>query len=94
MWILYINFGLAPCFQEELVHDIKKSPFHSILCDKYMNKILQMEQMDPHINYWCDGNNKVKTNYFDSQFLRCANADNIVAAIEAALNIGYKILLD
>ena len=50
--------------------------------------------MDLHINYWCDGNNKVKTIYFDSQFLRCANADNIFAAVEAALNIGYKILLD
>ena len=64
MWISYINFGLAPCFKEEFVYDIKKSPIQSILCDKNMNKILQMEQMDLHVNYWCDGNNKVKTSYF------------------------------
>ena len=50
--------------------------------------------MDLHERYLCDGDNKVKTNYFDSQYLRCANADNIVAAIESALNIGYKILID
>ena len=94
MWILYINFGLAPCFKEGLVHDIKKSPFQYILCDKNMNKILQVEQMDLDVNYWCAGNNKVKANYFDSQFLHSVNADNIVAAIEAALNIAYKILFD
>ena len=50
--------------------------------------------MDLDVNYWFAGNNKVKANYFDSQFLRCANAGNIIAAIEAALVIGYKILLD
>ena len=43
--ILYINFGLAPCFKEELVYDIRNFPIQSILCDKNMTKILRMEQM-------------------------------------------------
>ena len=81
----YINFGLAPYFREELLHDIKKSPFYTVLFDESMNKILQTEQMDIYIRYWCERENIVKTKYYDSQFFNRPNADNIVAGIDNAL---------
>ena len=81
----YINFGLAPFFKEQLMYDINKSPFYTVLFDESMNKILQTEQMDLHARYWCEQENQVKTKYYDSQFFRRPNADNIVASIDNAL---------
>ena len=73
----FMNFGLKPHFKEELLCNIKRSPLYSILFVESMKKILQMERIDLYIRCWCDSANKLKTNYFDSQFRHRANADNI-----------------
>ena len=33
--------------------------------------------MDIHIRFWDSENSLVKTRYFDSQFMYCANQDNL-----------------
>ncbi len=81
----YINFGLAPYYREKLVSDIKNSPFYTILFDETLNHMVQEEQMDVHIRYWSEESCMVKTSYFDSQFMRRANAENLTTAINNSI---------
>ena len=71
-----INFGLAPNFKDILTSDISLSPFFSLLFDESFNRVLQQEQMDVQIRYWCTKYQIVKSRYWDSRFLR-PNAENI-----------------
>ena len=82
----YINYGLAPFYRDTLINDIKKAPFYTVLFDETLNKILQEEQMDLYIRYWSETENIVKTRYFDSQFLKRPNAENVAKSIEASLS--------
>ena len=81
----YINYGLAPYYRELLIDKIKQSPFFTVLFDESLNKVLQQEQMDAHIRYWCVNTNRVKSRYLDSQFFNRPNADNITKGIYDAL---------
>ena len=71
-----INYGLAPFYKEKLLSEIKKSPYYTIMFDESLNKILQKDQMDVYIRYWCGESNQVKTMYFDTKFFFRPNADN------------------
>lgn len=81
----FINFGLAPYYKQRLVNSVKESPFYALLFDESLNRVIQTEQMDVVVRYWCGEKNRVQTKYFDSQFFNRANAANIVGGIENAL---------
>ena len=46
-----------------------------------MNSILQEEQVDIHVIFWDSKHSLVMTRYFDSQFMYCANQDNLYQSI-------------
>ena len=81
----YINYGLAPYFRGVLLSDIGKSPVFSLLFDESLNRVLQQEQMDSQIRFWCDDTGRAITRYFYSSFLHRPNADNIVSSINEVL---------
>ena len=64
-----INFGLASCFIEILLSQIKASSFFVISYDESLNKILWNEQMDCIIRFWINKTVVVCSRYFDSKFL-------------------------
>ena len=80
-----INFGLGPYFKDSLISKINDSPYFSLQFDESMNRVLQNEQMDAHIRYWCSESNEVRNSYFDSKFLLRPNCDNITSAIDDVL---------
>ena len=72
-----INFGLASCFIEILLSQIKASSFFVISYDESLNKILQIEQMDCIIRFWNNKTGVVCSRYFDSKFLLWPNSKNL-----------------
>ena len=81
----YFAYGLAPFYKKNLIADIKKSPYYTLLFDESMNRILQTEQMDACIRYWCVKSNMVKTRYLGSEFFNRPNAENIANSIDSAI---------
>ena len=47
----------------------------------HLNTVLQQQQMDIQILYWCPGTQRVKTRYWDSQFGNSGNAENLSEAL-------------
>ena len=72
----YIMYDLAP-YKEELIQKVKASPNYSILLDESLNYCLQDEQLDVQIRFWDKETILVQTRYFDSQFFKRPNADNL-----------------
>ena len=66
--------GLAPCYKNELIKRINDSICDSVLFDEALNSVIQKCQMDVNIRYWDSTERKIKTRYFDSQFLERRNA--------------------
>ena len=79
------NFGIAPYFKEVLKKEIINAPVFSRLFDQSMNCILQNEQLDIHIGFGDDSKCMAVTQYFDSDFRRRSNADNIVTKLQQSL---------
>ena len=86
----YITYGVAPFYKGNLIADIKKSPYYTLYFDESMNRILQTEQMDACIRYWCVKSNMVKTRYLGSEFFDRPNADNIANSIDSASKDGWS----
>ena len=78
----FITYGLAPIYKKNLIAAIKKSPYFTLHFDESMNKILQTEQMDACIRFWCEKSNMVKSRYLDSAFFNRPNAVNIADGID------------
>ena len=70
-------YGIAPEWKQKLIFDINSSPFYSVMFDESMNSELQMCQMDVGIRFWNNDRSLIETFYYDSQFLRPPNAENL-----------------
>ena len=80
-----VNFGLAPCFKDLLLKEIKASDSFRILFYECMNKVLQEEQMDVQIRYWNETAKLVDTQFFDFQFLRQPNVKYVFDCLITSL---------
>ena len=81
----FVTYGLAPFYKKNLIADIKKSPYFTLHFDESTNKILQTEQMDACIRFWCEKSNMVKSRYLDSAFFNRPNAGNIADGIDSVI---------
>ena len=84
-YINYMNFELARYFKDLFLKEIKASDCFGVLFDESTNKVLQEEQMDVQIRYWNKTAKLVDTQFFDSQFLRHPNAENIFDCLITSL---------
>ena len=69
-----ILYGVGPYYKNELTKRIIDSIYYSVSFDEALNSVIQKCQMDVNIRYWDSTKRKIKTRYFDSQFLERRNA--------------------
>ena len=62
-------------FKETLLNGLKEVLYYTTLFDESYNKISKKGQMDLQVHFWDDTGNKVKTSYWNSEFLGKASAD-------------------
>ena len=87
-----ICFGLAPYFREKLLQKIKKSECVAISFDESLNKEFQTEQMDIIVHYFYE--DKVVSQYFDSQFMGHTAATELLQHLKCSLSkFSYSKLL-
>ena len=87
-----ICFGLAPYFREKLLQKIKKSECVAISFDESLNKEFQTEQMDIIVHYFYE--DKVVSQYFDSQFMGHTVATDLLQHLKCSLSkFSYSKLL-
>ena len=71
-----VNYGLAPYFHDVLEKKINCAPYFVAMCDESLNKVMQENQVDLLIRYWGESTNKVRVQFWDSQYLgRSAHLD-------------------
>ena len=71
-----ICFGIAPYFKEKLLHKVKQAECFTVSFDEALNKDFQNEQMDVIVHYFHE--DRVVTQYFNSQFMGHTTADKLV----------------
>ena len=76
-----ILYELALYYKNELIKRINDSIYYSVPFDEALNYVMQKCQMDVNSRYWDSTERKIKTHYFDSQFLERPNADNLLDSI-------------
>ena len=86
------NFGIAPYFKNLLLDEIKASPYYVLSFDESLNTVLQKEQMDVIICYFCSNTGRVESKYFNSEFLGHTRAEDLLEKIEQ-LNLPSKYML-
>ena len=79
-----ICFGLAPYFREKLLQKIKDSECVAISFDESLNKEFQTEQMDIIVRYFYE--DKVVSQYFDSQFMGHTAATDLLHHLKCSLS--------
>ena len=79
-----ICFGIAPYFREKLLQRIKEAECLTVSFDESLNKETQTEQMDVIVRYFYE--DKVITNYFDSQFLGHTRASDLLGSLKSSLS--------
>ena len=79
-------YGIAPEFKQKLIFDINASPFYSITFDESMNAKLQMCQMDVGVRFWNNDRGLIETRYYDCQFLRHPNTENLLSCLTDSIN--------
>ena len=79
-----ICFGLSPYFREKLLQKIKKSECVAISFDESLNKEFQTEQMDIIVHYFYE--DKVVSQYFDSQFMGHTAATELLQHLKCSLS--------
>ena len=52
--------GIATFVKETLLNESKEVPYYTAVSDKSYNKIYKKRQMDLHVHFWDDTDNKVK----------------------------------
>lgn len=75
-----VTHGIAPVLSDQLLREVKKSPFCCILFDEALNKVSQRGQLDFHIRFWNE-ENMVETRFVSSHFLGHARASDICDAL-------------
>ena len=86
-----IKFGISPWVVESVNNAMSSSPFYSISFDDSHNSVLEMEQMDIQVRYWCPMNNITKTRYLGSQFQYSTTAEALVEELLQALPSSPKL---
>ena len=79
-----ICFGLAPYFREKLLQKINDSECVAISFDESLNKEFQTEQMDIIVRYFYE--DKVVSQYFDSQFMGRTAATDLLHHLKCSLS--------
>lgn len=80
-----IKFGISPWVLESVTNAMSSSPFYSISFDDSHNSVLEMEQMDIQVRYWCPINSIAVTRYLGSQFQYSTTAEALVDELLKAL---------
>ena len=83
MWLPY-QLCTCPYFKDVLLKSINSSEFFVLSYDESLNKVLQEDQMDVHFRFWDDAN-EVSTMFYDSHFLKRANAKNLFECLQSSL---------
>ena len=60
--------------------------FKQMGLDEILNESIQKSEMDIHVRYWNEGENKVTVRYWTSLFLDHTRCDDLVAAFHNGLN--------
>ena len=91
----YTNFGIAPYFKDSLLSNVKAAPFYVTSNDKSLNRILQEEPMDIHLQYFNEETEMVESRYLDSAFVKRPNSDNhlLKELLNSLLVIGVEKLI-
>ena len=79
-----ICFGLASYFKEKLLQKVKEADCITVSFDEALNKDIQAEQMDVIVHYFHE--DRVVTQYFDSQFLGHTTADKLLESLKSSLS--------
>ena len=88
------NYGLAPYFKDALLKSINSYEFLILSYDESLNNVLQEDQMDVYFRFWDNDTNEVTTRFYDSHFLKRANAENLFEYLQSSLkDITSKNLL-
>ena len=80
-----INFGIALVFKNALAESIKKSEFYFFSLHESLNDNTQNCKMDVLICYFNANDNKIKTRYLDSNFLRYSTHTDLLREYNKAL---------
>ena len=67
-FLYLIKFGIAPWITQKLMNQVSTPPYLSVFIDDSHNSVLEMEQMDLQVRFWCLESNVSKTKYVRSQF--------------------------
>ena len=65
---------------------------YSVSFDESLNTVLQQQQMDIQIRYWCPQTQRVKTRCWDSQFGYSGNAENLSELIEGIKTLNWRCM--
>ena len=76
-----ITHGMYPYLQGQLLQEINISPFFTVSFDESLNLVVQKQQMDVVIKYWCTSSKCVKSRYLDSRFDYSGSAENSSSAL-------------
>ena len=79
-----ISFGIAPYFREKLLQKIKEAECLTVCFDECLNTYFQKEQMDITAHYFHE--DRVVTQFFDSQFLGHTTADDLLNSLKTSLS--------
>ena len=58
-----IKYGIAPYVKEKLSEKLSFSPYFSVSFDESHNSVLETEQMDLQVRFWCPDQNLAITRY-------------------------------
>ena len=72
-----IKYGIAPYAKEKLSEKLSSLPYFSVSFDESHNSILEMEQMDLQVRFWCPDQNLPSTRYWGSQFQYRTTAETL-----------------
>ena len=61
-----VKHGLVPYFTDLLNEKLDNTNYYVALFDESFNYVTKKNQMDMHIRFWDDSNNKVATRYYNS----------------------------
>ena len=82
----FINYRLSLYFKDVLLKSINSSEFFVLSYNESLHKVLQEDQMDVHFRFWDNDANEVSTRFYDSHFLKRANAKNLFECLQSSLN--------
>ena len=73
-------FGIAPYFREKLLQKVKEAECLTVSFDECLSTDFQKEQMDITLHYFHE--DRVVTQYLDSQFLGHITADDLLNSLK------------